>query len=216
MLKKRTRIFIAVSFVVGILLALLFAHDYIIKPFIYYDNQLWLTGNYKNKKEYVNGSTAGLVIPNPEDCGEYQRVNFYIQDGRLLTFRKYDYADEAFCLEIFYSEQNYERMKERAFSKHTFLNEVVEDHSERYKMPVTECQIGAFTVKILDDRPQNEDLNSFFTIGEFTDYPNFGFVAFNDELKQIRYGYIVSMSLDYFSDPEDFIKYLTRNFEMGG
>ena len=146
-----------------------------------------------------------LFMIKPEEAGNYIQASFYIAEGKSF----FEYADYSYCLQLEYEEKEYLREKEETFTENRFLETVLSSQKGVYEMPITECDLGSYQVKILDLKkiPVEEE---YCYLAE--NRPRFfGFVAFNDKECVIRYCYIVSMSLDYFTSAEHCIDYIENS-----
>lgn len=162
----------------------------------------WETGEYKG---LYAAQRLELFAVRQEDVGRYEKVNFYISEGKSF----FEYADYSYCLQLEYEEKEYLREKEETFTENRFLETVLSSQKGVYEMPITECGLGSYQLKILD-------LKKILVEEEYCylaeNRPRFfGFVAFNDKECMIRYCYLVSMSLDYFTSAEHCIDYIENS-----
>ena len=136
----RIKIFIiSIMAINGIIL-----HDYLFRPFIYIDNEIWFNGKIDQlkycKEEY---------FPKIDEVGDYETYNFHVflhSDALILNSRL-----NSFCLELVYSEENYDIEVKRIIENVNFLTEPKKNlYYDEWLMPVIELNIGEFLIKIID------------------------------------------------------------------
>lgn len=149
-------------------------NDFIIKPYVIYDNEIWLNGDYKEKRTIEYDSISN-VIPEPTSISGYENYSFYLCCYRNTIFR-YTFETGCFsnnlCLEVTYSNENYKKAEEEVYKNYDFIENAIDEY-----IPVSETYIGNFKIK--------------FILNQSLDYINEDetlFVAFNGKNK-IRFCY---------------------------
>ncbi|MBQ3506311.1 MAG: hypothetical protein IJA89_06030 [Clostridia bacterium] len=161
---------------------------------------IWTNAEYS---ELNYGKSLEIMMPTPQEVGVYNKVDFYIMEGRSF----FKYAEFAYCLQLEYEEQQYFQEKEKVLSEKKFLDEIILLKNGTYEMPITECTLGDFHIKILN--VEDEQAN------DAQHYPGtFGFIAFNDDMRIIRYCYLVQMSLDYFESKKQCVDYIEKSLNL--
>ena len=227
--KKKRRII----FIILVILVLLFFIPRISVPLFYrahnhHSLNHWMDGRY-TEVEY-RGERASYMIPSPDECDGYESASFYWNDNLasnlwMLTplWLGTTFCQYAVCLELTYNEETYLSAKENALTSYQFLEAPVIYHSpdtdeDYYEMPITETEIGEYTIKIVDDRKYTDNNSPIIRDeenGKFTWFPKrYGFLAFNDEKMKIRYCYIEEISRDFMKSEDWFIRYIKNNFAI--
>lgn len=173
------------------------------KPTIKYDNDTWITGEYKN---IFMSDLFMDVIPEPSEVDGYDDSMFYSCYYRDAFF-KYTFGSycstDSFALELTFSEENYKKAELDLFEKYVFLEEpVFNENHQMWRMPFTETKLGDYTLKIIYDHPYR-----FL-------YPmDTPFVAFNGKNK-IRYCYQYNESRDEVDNGDELLKYIQKGFKL--
>ncbi len=188
------------------LIASIILHDYIIKPYIHYDYEIWENGEYKKLRfsdEFMQS------IPNPSEISGYNESLFYYcymeYDAffrSLLMEWENSFSYNSFALELTFDEVNYQKAEEKLYEKYVFLTTPIHDffkNDEEYDgnewiMPYYELTLGEYTIKII-----HESHNVDTDINFWLSYPGkIPFIAYNGKDK-IRYCYLFEPSTDYIS-----------------
>lgn len=170
-------------------------------PKVSEDINIWKNSEYK---ELNYGESLEIVMPTPQEVGLYNKADFYIMEGRSF----FKYAEFAYCLQLKYEELQYFQEKEKVLLEKKFLDEIISLENGTYKMPIIECTLGDFYIKILNIEDENVNYSA-------QHYPGtFGFIAFNDSMCIMRYCYLVQMSLDYFESKEQCVDYIERSLDL--
>lgn len=195
------------------LLALPFLNMFLFRPGIHRSLKDWETGKYiESELSHVKD-----VIPTPGECDGYEKASFYWYEPKaifsyalalLMDREPFTYS---VCLELKFGEDNYAQKKEELLSRYPYLEAPVREEDGDLLMPVSKGKIGNYDIQIMDDRdgtPSWENKN-------FTDYPKrFGFVAFNDEKRIFRIGYVSDASIDFYYSSESFKRHIRSSFVM--
>lgn len=152
----------------------------------------WEKSDYS---EFKYGSRLEKFLPAYNENNNYSEAKFYYHKGCI----SFDYADEAYCLELDFSETEYNKSKESIRQNYNFLEDIP---LENEKLGLANYKIGKYRanfVEISDSKFPHE----------------IGLIAYDDSQNRIRYYYIVDMSLDYFENETGFRDWITNNMKVG-
>ncbi len=129
---------------------------------------------------------------------KYTNAEFYYHEGCL----SFDYADEAYCLELDFSQTEYTKAKESIEQNYDFLTEIPLKNGN---IPLDNYKIGDYNVRLVD-----------ISNPKFTRFPSeIGVIAVNESINRVRYCYIIAMSLDYLENEADLKNWITINLKIG-
>lgn len=190
---KRRKIIVIIVFSICLLGVLLFIIGFTLaRPKLRSNLTYWEKSDYS---EFKYGSRLEKFLPAYNETNNYSEAKFYYHKGCI----SFDYAEEAFCLELDFNEIEYNMSKESIQQSYNFLEEIP---LENEKMELANYKIGNYGanfVEIIDSKfPHEIEL-----------------IAFDDFQNRIRYCYIVSMSLDYFESETRFRDWITNNMKVG-
>lgn len=159
------------------------------------DLTLWKNGDY-SQLQY--GSRLEEFLPKYNGELKYSNAEFYYHKGCA----NFDYAEAAYCLELDYSETEYNQTIESVQLNYSFFNEIP---LENDKLALENYKIGDYDIHLVE------------ISGPFPDeiFPGeIEIIAFNKSVNRIRYCYIVDMRLDYLENEADFQWWITNNLKI--
>ncbi len=167
----------------------------LVKPKIKRDLSYWQNNDYS---EFEYGSKR-LESFLPKYNGElkYTNAEFYYHQGCL----NFDYADEAYCLELDFSQTEYIKSKESIEQNYTFLTEISLEYEN---LALDNFKIGDYDVRLVDSSDPRIRFPSEIEI-----------IAFNESENRIRYCYIIYVSLDYLENEADLKNWIIINLKIG-
>ncbi len=168
----------------------------LIRPKIKKDLSYWQNNDY-SEFDY-DGRLLESFLPKYNSELKYTNAEFYYHEGCL----SFDYADDAYCLELDFSATEYIKTKESIEQNYTFLTEIALEYEN---LSLDNFKIGDYDVRLVDIRDP-----------DFTRFPHeIEIIAFNESVNRIRYCYIVCMSLDYLENEADLKNWITINLKIG-
>lgn len=149
-------------------------------------------------KQWENGTieVAHSFIPIYEEK-EYQGYRFLIRN-RSAFCDFYTVAERAQCLELTFPVEDFSIEKDKVFSELIFFDEAV-PHNEKWYLPVPAGQLGEYQFKIVKTDERFMRINMF---------------AWNDKTYTLRFLSASMGSLDYFTDENDFKKFIQNSFHI--
>lgn len=145
-----------------------------------------------NINRYIDIAETKVILPNIEELGEYEDIDFKFYRNNMLIFKS-----DAYILKTSYNDENYEKEKERITKNYSYQTESVRDIVDKNtyeKEPY--FIIDTFNMKML-------------SLLEYDlEYPEeLIFIGTSDENKSIAYVYYYNQDLDYIDNSfERFLK----------
>lgn len=187
---------------------------------IHRDIEDWKNEKYLELPSHISmlDKYVAMVIPSEDEVEGYEDSSFYWadceEDVSIFDIVKYGLPyTYCACLELTFAEDTYPEHKEKILSEYPFLEEPILDDDGTYLMPVSKGKIGSFDIWIMNDRDENQP--QWERNNKFTNFPkDFGFIAFNDEVRIIRIAYAIDDSLDYYSDAASLEAHIRTSFDI--